>query len=90
MIAGVELVADRASGLPFPAAERRGREVARHSTANGVWLRPLGDVVVVMPPLCISDAELQLLSDVLVESVNAGCSERSPVGETLGARPARR
>ena len=35
----------------FPADERRGYRVCRRTTANGVWLRPLGDVIVVMPPL---------------------------------------
>src|SRR6185503_17881671 len=49
MMAGMELVADRDSNQPFPAAERRGWQVCRHSTSSGVWLRPLGDVVVIMP-----------------------------------------
>ncbi len=73
MLAGVELVADRASGRSFPAAQRRGYEVCRRSTAHGVWLRPLGDVIVVMPPLAIADAELELLGRVLIESIDAIC-----------------
>jgi adenosylmethionine-8-amino-7-oxononanoate aminotransferase len=73
MIAGIELVADRQSGQPYPANERRGYRVCRHSTERGVWLRPLGDVVVVMPPLAISDAEMALLGRVLLESIEAVC-----------------
>jgi adenosylmethionine-8-amino-7-oxononanoate aminotransferase len=38
-----------------------------------VWLRPLGDVVVVMPPLAISDGELEILGRTLQESINAVC-----------------
>jgi adenosylmethionine-8-amino-7-oxononanoate transaminase len=79
MMAGVELVADREANQPFPAAERRGWQVCRHSTNNGVWLRPLGDVVVVMPPLVVSDAELELLGRVLLESIDAACGDRTTV-----------
>jgi adenosylmethionine---8-amino-7-oxononanoate aminotransferase len=73
LLAGVELVADRATGRPFPAAERRGFRVCRRAIANGVWLRPLGDVLVVLPPLAISEAELDLLGRVLCQSVEAEC-----------------
>ena len=73
LMAGIELVADCNSGEPFPAGERRGYNVCRRTTASGVWLRPLGDVVVVMPPLSIAEAELELLGRVLVESIDAEC-----------------
>ncbi len=73
MMAGVELVADRATAAPFPGVERRGWRVCRRATASGVWLRPLGDVAVVMPPLAIGDAELELLGRVLRESIDAEC-----------------
>ena len=74
-IAGVELCADRETGKPYLPKERRGYRVCKRTTAQGVWLRPLGDVVVVMPPLSINDAELSLLSQVLLESINAECGE---------------
>ncbi len=72
-IAGVELCADRASGGAYPAKERHGYRVCKQATAQGIWLRPLGDVVVVMPPLSINDAELELLGRVLRESIDAVC-----------------
>jgi adenosylmethionine-8-amino-7-oxononanoate transaminase len=71
LMAGIELVANRETGNPFPASERRGYRVCRRTTASGVWLRPLGDVIVVMPPLSITEAELQLLARVLAESIDA-------------------
>ena len=74
LLAGVELVADRATGTPFPAHQRRGVRVCRRTTAAGVWLRPLGDVVVVLPPLAISDAEIALLADVLRAAIDAECT----------------
>jgi adenosylmethionine-8-amino-7-oxononanoate transaminase len=73
LMAGIELVADRDARRPFPAHERRGTQVCRRTTASGVWLRPLGDVVVVMPPLSIAEAELDLLVRVLAESLDVTC-----------------
>ena len=73
MLAGVELVADRNSSRPYPPKERRGYQVCCHATAHGVWLRPLGDVIVVMPPPAIADADIELLGRVLRESIDAVC-----------------
>ena len=72
-LVGVELCADRANGVPYPPHERRGYHVCKESTAQGVWLRPLGDVIVVMPPLAINDAELEQLGRVLHASIDAIC-----------------
>jgi adenosylmethionine---8-amino-7-oxononanoate aminotransferase len=58
LIAGIELVRDRATKEPFPWAERRGQRVCDHAITEGVWLRPLGNVVVIFPPLAISLVEL--------------------------------
>ncbi|BBO33576.1 adenosylmethionine--8-amino-7-oxononanoate transaminase [Lacipirellula parvula] len=72
-IVGVELCADRATGALYPPQERHGYHVCKRATGQGVWLRPLGDVIVVMPPLSISDAELELLVSVLTQSIDAVC-----------------
>jgi adenosylmethionine-8-amino-7-oxononanoate aminotransferase len=74
LMAGIELVADRASRVPFPAAERRGMRVCRAARRHGVFLRPLGDVVVVMPPLTITDAELDLLAAALAAAIPEACA----------------
>jgi adenosylmethionine---8-amino-7-oxononanoate aminotransferase len=58
LIAGIELVRDRAAQSPFPWSEKRGQRVCQHAWTEGVWLRPLGNVVVILPPLAISLAEL--------------------------------
>jgi adenosylmethionine-8-amino-7-oxononanoate aminotransferase len=49
--------------------ERTGFEVCRAARRRGVIIRPLGDVVVLMPPLGISDDELDELSSVVDESI---------------------
>ncbi|MGH3327798.1 MAG: adenosylmethionine--8-amino-7-oxononanoate transaminase [Streptomycetales bacterium] len=48
-----------------PAGERTGFEVCRRARDHGVWVRPLGDVVILMPPLAIGEAGLgELVSAV--------------------------
>jgi adenosylmethionine---8-amino-7-oxononanoate aminotransferase len=61
MIAAVGLVADRASGRPYPADERRGLRVYLHGLQRGVLLRPLGNVVYFMPPYVVTEEEIDLL-----------------------------
>jgi adenosylmethionine-8-amino-7-oxononanoate aminotransferase len=49
--------------------ERTGFRVCQAARRRGVWIRPLGDVVVLMPPLAIGDEDLETLCGVAVESV---------------------
>ncbi|MGH7497305.1 MAG: aminotransferase class III-fold pyridoxal phosphate-dependent enzyme, partial [Gemmatimonadales bacterium] len=73
LAAGVELVADRESCEPYPAAERTGMRVCRAARRYGVFLRPLGDVLVLMPPLTITDPELDLLGKALHGAIREVC-----------------
>jgi adenosylmethionine-8-amino-7-oxononanoate aminotransferase len=61
---GIELVADRASRRPYEPAARIGQRVVAAARRRGVVLRPLGSVIVLMPPLAIAPDELDLLIDV--------------------------
>ncbi|MBM4286422.1 MAG: adenosylmethionine--8-amino-7-oxononanoate transaminase [Deltaproteobacteria bacterium] len=69
---GVELVADQESKEPFPIARRTGHRVILEARRLGAILRPLGDVIVLMPPLCISAAELDTLLDIATWAIEAG------------------
>jgi adenosylmethionine-8-amino-7-oxononanoate aminotransferase len=71
LMAGIELVEDRASKRPFPAELRMGGRVCRHAREGGVLLRPLGDVLVVMPPLSMDVSLLDRLCTVLYNSIKA-------------------
>jgi len=51
------------------AGERTGAEVCRAARRRGVWLRPLGDTVVLMPPLALATAETDLLVGALIEAI---------------------
>ena len=68
LMVGIELVADRVTGAPFPAEAANGALVCTAARSSGVLLRPLGDVVVLMPPLSITHDEI----DALVGAVTAG------------------
>jgi adenosylmethionine-8-amino-7-oxononanoate aminotransferase len=61
MMGGVELVRDKRTKEPYPFDERIGYQVAMEARKEGVLLRPLGDVIVLMPPLAVSLDELDLL-----------------------------
>jgi adenosylmethionine---8-amino-7-oxononanoate aminotransferase len=71
LMAGVELVRDRATKEPFPPGRRAGAEVCRLCREQGVLLRPLGDVVVVMPPLAVDLAMVDHLGGALYNAVEA-------------------
>jgi adenosylmethionine-8-amino-7-oxononanoate aminotransferase len=58
---GIELVADRATRTPYPTAARMGPRVAMAARRQGVIVRPLGNVLVLMPPLVVSESEVALL-----------------------------
>ena len=54
-IAAFNLAVDDNHGYLNPA----GRIIKEQAIANGVFLRPLGEVVYLLPPLCVNDAQLE-------------------------------
>ncbi|MAE71909.1 MAG: adenosylmethionine--8-amino-7-oxononanoate transaminase [Gemmatimonadetes bacterium] len=71
LMAGVELVKDVDTGEPFDAALRVGHRVILEARKRGAILRPLGDVIVIMPALAIGRNQLDRLLDIVEESINA-------------------
>ncbi|MGA7578694.1 MAG: adenosylmethionine--8-amino-7-oxononanoate transaminase [Desulfobaccales bacterium] len=72
LMVGIELVRDRGSREPWPPAQRIGHRVILAARRLGVILRPLGDVIVLMPPLSISPAELEDLARATLEAIDRG------------------
>ncbi len=62
LLAGIELIRDKATKEPYPWEERRGIRVCDHARKEGVLLRPLGNVVVIIPPLAISLDQLDRIA----------------------------
>jgi adenosylmethionine-8-amino-7-oxononanoate aminotransferase len=71
MMCGIEL-------RGYPAAARTGHRVTLEARARGAIVRPLGDVVILMPPLAISDADLTALVEIVSESVVAATGAAEP------------
>lgn len=68
LIAAVELVSNKSLKSGYPWEQRRGAIACRRAIEAGVWLRPLGNVIVIMPPLSVTHDEL----DLLVQGVTLG------------------
>ena len=69
LAAGIELVEDKNTGAPYPWEEQVGIKVCLEARKRGVFSRPLGNTIVIFPPLVISHGELDLLLSVLRESI---------------------
>jgi adenosylmethionine-8-amino-7-oxononanoate aminotransferase len=69
VMVGIELC--DADGGELPAARRTGRRVTLEARRRGVVVRPLGDVVVLNPPLVMSDPEADLMVEAVAESIAA-------------------
>ena len=61
MMIGIELVSDKQNKTPYPLTLRVGKLVCDEAKKNGVLLRPLGNIIVLMPPLSISLREIKKL-----------------------------
>jgi adenosylmethionine-8-amino-7-oxononanoate aminotransferase len=69
MIGGIELVKDKETKEPFPWENRVGVKVCLEARKHGVFLRPLGNVIVIFPPLSITVEELKILLDCIEASI---------------------
>ena len=68
-MAGIELVKDKKTGEPYPIEDKIGWRVCQKARGKGLLIRPLGNVVVLMPPLSISHQELKRLIQITSESI---------------------
>ena len=69
MITAIELVKDRTTKTPFPWQERRGRKVFERALQKEVLLRPLGNIVYLMPPYSLTQDQATFLSEATTASI---------------------
>lgn len=69
LMVGIELVADKATGRPYEPGLRMGHQVIMACRPQGVIIRPLGDTIVLMPPLAITQDELAHLLRVVDQAI---------------------
>ncbi|QMU55929.1 MAG: adenosylmethionine--8-amino-7-oxononanoate transaminase [Candidatus Mycalebacterium zealandia] len=75
LMAGIELVKDKSTKEKYPAGEKMGWKVAEKAMDYGVLLRPLGDVVVLMPPVGIEMDDLKKLMKATYRAVREVATE---------------
>lgn len=68
-MAGIELVRNKKTKEPYPYAIRMGHRVILEARKFGIILRPLGDVIVLIPPLSITNRQLEFLLDSAYRSI---------------------
>lgn len=69
LLAGIELVKNKKTKAPYPYQTKIGIKVIQEARRRGVIIRPLGNTIVIMPPLVISQEELNRLLAVIYESI---------------------
>ncbi|HEX9707652.1 MAG TPA: adenosylmethionine--8-amino-7-oxononanoate transaminase [Steroidobacteraceae bacterium] len=74
MIAAIEFVKDRGSGERYDWRERRGLRAYEYALGQGALLRPIGNVIYLMPPYVVTPSQIDWLADVARGAVDAACA----------------
>lgn len=69
LMAGIELVRHKKTKEPFRPEERVGYRVCMEAGKRGLIIRPLGDTIVIMPPLSVREAELKRIGKIVYDSI---------------------
>lgn len=77
MMAGIELVKNRETHEPFTLSERMGHKVAADCRRRGLLIRPIGNIVVLVPPLAATERELRKMSSILTKAVKSYADQHS-------------
>ncbi len=68
MMAGIELVKNKETREPFPLSERMGYKVTAECRRRGLLIRPIGNIVVLVPPLAATERELRQIVNIVTKS----------------------
>ena len=82
LMAGVQLIADRASRRPFETTQKVSQQVAARCLEDGVIVRalPVGHVIALAPPLCIAREQVDRVVDCLDRAIRAVADDLSRQG----------
>ena len=69
LIAGIELVRDRGTKEPYRHDEKIGHRVTLEARSRGLITRPLGNVIVILPPLSVDPEQLDRLMDIIYDAI---------------------
>ncbi len=71
MISAIELVRDKLSKDSFPFKDRVGYKIYLEGLKRGIFMRPLGDIIYFIPPLIITNEEIETMMGAAFESIEA-------------------
>jgi adenosylmethionine---8-amino-7-oxononanoate aminotransferase len=77
LITAIDFVADKATQKPFPSNQPFAAKVCSEALKHQVWLRPLAETLPIIPPLSITDSEIEHLAQAImasIETVSRGLS----------------
>jgi 4-aminobutyrate--pyruvate transaminase len=78
LLAGVELVRNKATREPFPPAAGVGRLCAEHAQRHGLIIRAIGDTIAICPPLIITEGEIAQLVAKLGAALDDAAAALTP------------
>ncbi len=67
---GIELVQNKATKAPYPPADRMGHRVAMEARERGLIIRPIGNVVILMPPLSATAPVLTKMLTIVQKAIH--------------------
>ncbi|MBM7622564.1 adenosylmethionine--8-amino-7-oxononanoate transaminase [Sporohalobacter salinus] len=77
LMVGIELVKDKGTKEPYPWQEKIGVQVCIEARDKGMILRPLGNVIVFMPPLCSTKSQLEDMMEIIYKSIEEVTNDSS-------------
>ncbi len=86
---GIELVQDKITKTPYPLVDRMGHAVAMEARRRGLLIRPIGNIVILMPPLSTPEKELARMVSIVQESIVAVTEKKSKTPASQTPSPSR-
>jgi len=71
MLMGIELVSDKKKKTPIHPRKSINKIFFEEGKKNGIYLRTLGNIVMLVPPLAISESELNLLLEKTILTIES-------------------
>jgi adenosylmethionine-8-amino-7-oxononanoate aminotransferase len=75
MLMGIELVSNKGKKIPIKTKKSINKVFFEEGKKQGIYLRTLGNIVMIVPPLSIQNNELELLLKRTIKTIQASKSK---------------
>jgi adenosylmethionine-8-amino-7-oxononanoate transaminase/dethiobiotin synthase len=69
LITGIEIVLDKGTKEPYPLEEKMGIQIAKEARDRGLIIRPIGNVVILVPPLSSKKDEIHKMAEIIYDAI---------------------